>query len=74
MRAINAIDGVRKSCIAQCTVLQIAGWTKNKTQKVNHELLIDWVRSSQIWKKKKLALGRDTHFEKVNNKGSGFKT
>ena len=25
-------------------------------------------------RKKKLALGRDTHFEKVNNKGSGFKT
>ena len=66
MRAINAIEGVRKSCIAQFTVLQIAGWTKNKTQKVNHELLIDWVRSSQTWKKKKLALGQDPHFEKHN--------
>ena len=39
---------------------------KTKHKKGKHELLIDWVRSSQIWKKKKLALGQDPHFEKHN--------
>lgn len=63
-----------KAALANVQFCKLQDEPKTKHKKGKHELLIDWVRSSQIWKEKKLAPGWDPHFEKVNNKGSGFKT
>ena len=47
---------------------------KQNTKKESMSYLLIELDQVKFERKKKLAPGWDPHFEKVNNKGSGFKT